>query len=264
MKISNPKLVKILQSYVNPVEMAIEFLQHEFRKFFPDQKDEFYLNMDRLIQEFPETRGEETFWFIVAGISEGYALKYVHRRLTDSKYAWSLEKVKLDDLTMTGMSPFMNPILEKASWKPSNFAKIWRENPDLAKAPEAEDMRLYPERDIFPIFVRENKEHKLSVFDGMRRTCMAALRGDSDILAYVGRVVNPKGKPLLNRDKALFLRLMYDEIPKEDLKLLDAIKIVMRAYQKYYRNGLEVVENVMHKWKKDPKLVKVAEEILKS
>ena len=263
MKISNPKQIKLLRSKVDPVEIAIEYLQHEFRKFFPDQSKNFYLKMDLLISKFPESRGEETFWFIVAGISEGYSLKYVYRRLTDSKYIWSLERIKLDDITMTPMSPFMNPILEKAGWKPSNFAKIWRENPDLAKAPEAEGMRLYPDRDIFPIFVRENKKHQFSVFDGMRRTCMAALEGKPSILAYVGRVINPKGKTMLNRDKALFLRLMYDEIPKEDHELLDAIKTVMIAYQKYYRNGREVVENVMYKWKKDPKLVKVAEEILK-
>ena len=63
---STPRPERILRTKISPVEIAIEYLQHEFMKLFPDQSNNLYLKMDGLISKFTENRGKETFWFVVA------------------------------------------------------------------------------------------------------------------------------------------------------------------------------------------------------
>jgi hypothetical protein len=91
-------------------------------------------------------------------------------------------------------SPFLDAITEQAEWIPSKFAAIWRDHPEYGNSLDGEGIRAEPHRDHFPVMLRE-KSHCLAVFDGMRRTCVAALDGRPDLLAWVGRIHGPGDEP---------------------------------------------------------------------
>lgn len=256
-----PQPLEVLRRNVQPEEIAIQYLQHELGKLFPDQDRDFQLKMDRQVKSFPRALGEKDFWQLVSGLSEGFKLKWVYRTLTDTSYSWSLERIALDDIQMTGMSPFMDPILRQADWRPSRFAQIWREHPEYAQVPEARGITPNPKRDQYPIILREKDKHLL-VFDGMRRTCLAALENKPDLEAWVGRTTNPNGQMMINPDKVLFLRVLYDEAKDKNPQLLEAIKVVLETYIKEYRNGREVAGYYLSPWGQNPDLVKIVKEIL--
>jgi hypothetical protein len=257
-----PKPLKILREKVLPEEIARQYLKYELRKILGESENKaFWQKIDLSIDTLKEKIGEKDFWQLVSGISEGFKLKWVYRVLTNNLYSWRLESITLDDIRMTGMSPFMNRILEKANWKPSKFAKIWKSNPRFYKLPDGQGIKPQPERDHFPILLHE-QEGQLKVFDGMRRVCLAALEGNKSLDAWVGRIVNPRGKMMINPDKVLFLRVFYDELPRKDRRVLEAIKTILKAYLKFYRNGREVVGQSLYKWREDPKLKGLANEIL--
>ncbi len=249
------KPVKIIQKNIKPVDIALTFLKHEFRKIFSDIEDaDFISKMDNSLDGLIDRLGEEGFWFFVAAISEGFRFKYVFRRLTDTSYNWNLEMVNLKDITMTSMGgTFMNPILEKAKWEPERFAKIWKDHPEYSKnVPYGIGIKKEPRWDFYPILLCEQKGN-LKVFDGMRRTCLAALDGKKQIQAYVGRKKR-KGTLLVNEDKILFLRLLYDESDGKSEELLSAILTVMREYTKNYRNAKDVIKRRLWRWEKDEDL----------
>lgn len=260
-ELKTPEPLAIIRTNVQPEEIAKLYLKLEFRKLFANIQDyKFWKQLDNSIDTIKDRVNENDFWQLISGISEGYKLKWVYRVLTDSVYSWSLERIALDDIRMTGMSPVINPILEKAEWKPKKFAQIWKSNPKYATVPKIQ-LLAEPERDHFPIFLHERDE-QLRVFDGMRRVCLAVIEGRDLMEAYVGRIRNSKGQMMVNADKVLFLRVLYDEAPEKDQKLLDAIVTVFKAYIRYYRNGREVVNNVINKWRQDEELAKIAEKIL--
>lgn len=261
-KKQTPRPIRILRKNVPPGEIAHQYLKHEFRKLFADVKDRnFWKTLDKSLDKLKERIGKDDFWQLLSGVAEGYLQKWVYRVLTDSVYKWRLEEIALDDIRMTGMGPFMDPILEEAGWRPSQFAKIWKSHPKYSQAPEAQGIKPFPERDEDPIFLRE-RDNELRVFDGMRRVCIAVLENRKSLNAFVGRIRNPSGKMMINKDKVLFLRALYDEAPHKDLKLLEAIKTIFKAYIKFYRNGKQVVSFYLKKWQRDPKLRPIAEEIL--
>lgn len=254
--------IKVLRNKVPPEEIALQYLKHEFRKLFTDVEDiDFWKNLDKSLEKLGKRIGKDDFWQLISGVAEGYLQKWIYRVLTDSVYDWTLEEIAIDNIRMTGMSPFMNPILKEAGWKPSRFAKIWKSHPKYSQLPHARGMRSFPERDNNPIFLHE-RDNELRVFDGMRRVCIAALENKKSLKALVGRIRSPSGKMMINKDKVLFLRVLYDEDSDKDPKLLEAIKTIFKAYVKFYRNGREVVGFYLKKWQQDPKLRSVAEEIL--
>lgn len=257
-----PEPLEVIKTNVGPEEIAKLYLKLEFRKLFADVSDQsFWQNLDHSIETIKDRVNEKDFWQLVSGISEGYKLKWVYRVLTDSVYSWSLEKIALDNIRMTGMIPFMDPILEDAGRKPSRFAQIWKANPKYAKQANGLGIKPNPQRDSYPILLHEG-DSQLRVFDGMRRVCVAALEGKEVMEAYVGRIRNPQGQMMINADKVLFLRVLYDEAPEKDPQLLDAIVTIFKAYIRFYRNGREVVDWYLDKWRKEEKLSKIAEEIL--
>lgn len=261
-ELTTPRPLEVIRTNVQPEEIAKLYLKLEFRKLFADVSySSFWQNLDNSVETIKERVNEKDFWQLVAGISEGYKLKWIYRVLTDSVYSWSLERVRLDDIRMTGMSPFMNPILEKAEWRPSKFAQIWKADPKYAKQADGSGIKPNSQRDTYPILLHEG-DSQLRVFDGMRRVCVAALEGKEFMEAYAGRIRDPQGQMMINADKVLFLRVLYDEASEKDPKLLEAIVTVFKAYMRFYRNGREVVDNVLYKWRQDKELAKVAEAIL--
>jgi hypothetical protein len=245
-KSAAPQPIEVIRSGAKPQEIALQYLRHEFIKMFPGQPDAFYEQLAGGVDKFPETLGDDLLWKLLAGIAEGYKFKWTYRILTDDGLAWSLEKVKLDDIRMTGMSPFMDPILVQANWQPSAFANVWNEHPEYAQHPDAAGMKPEPQRDHFPIMLIE-QGGMLKVFDGMRRTSMAALAHQPDMTAWVGRRIKP-GKSKLNADKTLFLFATYSEASTHDPETLEALIGISRMIIREHANGREAVERALQFW----------------
>jgi hypothetical protein len=231
-------------------EIALQYIRHEFIKLFPGKPATFYDELTSGINALPQTLGDGLFWQLLAGIAEAYKFKWIYRFLTDSGLVWRLEKIRLNDIRMTGMSPFMDPILAKSDWQPSTFAKVWTAHPEYAAHPDAAGMKPEPQRDNLPIMLVE-RNHHLQVFDGMRRTCMAALANRSDLLAWVGRRSNP-GKSNMNADRLLFLFADYAESDAQDEQTLQALIGICRMIIREHANGRQVVERALQFWDARP------------
>jgi hypothetical protein len=240
-----PAPLEIIRETV-PQEIALQYIQHELIKLFPDQSENFYEQLAKGVSDLPQLLGDDLLWKLLAGLAEGYKFKWTYRTLTDEGLRWRLEKIKLDDVRMTGMSPFMDPILASANWRPSTFAKVWQAHPEYASHPDAAGMKPEPLRDNFPIMLVE-KDSKLKVFDGMRRTSMAALANKPDITAWVGRRVKP-GKSKLNADKTLFLFATYSESKHHTAEELQALITISRMVIREHSNGRETVERALQFW----------------
>lgn len=92
------------------------------------------------------------------------------------------------------------------------------------------DLKLKPERDQHPVFVFwDPREHTLRLFDGMRRTILAAIQKKKTIKAYVGYPAS-KGKQMVNLDKIQYFKLLFREAKKDPL-----------TYQAFVRCGQEMV-----------------------
>lgn len=255
---ATPAALQVIRK-ATPEEIALQYIRHEFIKLFPGQTDTFYQQMADGVSKLPQMLGEDLFWKLLAGIAEGYKHKWIYRFLTDAGLQWHLEKIALNDMRMTGMSPFMDPILSAAGWQPAAFAKVWREHPEYAAQPEAAGMKPEPLRDIFPIMLVE-KNNRLQVFDGMRRTCMAALAGKQEMAAWVGRRATP-GKSHINTDKTLFLFATYAESDMHDEESLHALIGISKLVIREHANGREAVERALRDWDANPTMQAAAKKV---
>ncbi|HSE61846.1 MAG TPA: hypothetical protein VLA88_06160 [Candidatus Saccharimonadales bacterium] len=256
---STPEALEVLRPEVDPQEIALQYIHHEFIKLFPGQPKNFYDRLAEGASKLPQTIGTSSLWELLAGLAEGYKCKWVYRFLTDSGLQWRLERIALDDIRMTGMSPFMDPILAKANWHPSTFAEVWRSNPGYATQQDAVGMRPEPLRDSLPIMLIE-RNHYLQVFDGMRRTCMAALANKPDMTAWVGRRIQP-GKSRINADKTLFLFATYAESNTHDETSLHALIGISKLVIREHANGREVVERALRFLEAKPAMGEAAKQI---
>lgn len=260
-----PQPLEVIRANVPPQEIACQYLRHEFIKLFPGQSDSFYEAMNQAIDNFPQSLGEKDFWQLVAAISEGLKLKGIYRLLTDTKYTWNLERFGLGDITLTSISPTLDKILKEATWNPVALPQIWESNKNYLAEEGDPGLKPNSEIDNDPIILKlRDRNNQLLVYDGMRRTCLRALAGKPDIIAWVCRVTNQKGKMMINADKVLYTREVYSEDPNKNSLLLDAIVTIMKAYRSNYRNGEELVQRYISPWKEreNHELRKAAEEIL--
>jgi hypothetical protein len=238
--------LEIVRSNVDTQEIALQYVRHEFIKLFPEQSEAFYEQLADGVARLPKHLGDHLFWELVAGLAEGYKYKWIYRILTDDGLVWRLEKIRLNDIHMTGMSQFMDPILREANWQPAEFAKVWNAHPEYAQQPRAAGIKPEPLRDDLPIMLVE-RQGALKVFDGMRRTCMAALAGKSEMTAWVGRRVKP-GKGKLSPDKLLFLFATYSEAGEQDAPTLEALATISRMVVREHTNGEQAVERALQLW----------------
>jgi hypothetical protein len=247
-----PQPIEVVRGNVAPQEIALQYIRHEFIKLFPGQTDEFYEQMASGVTRLPSTIGEDALWKLLAGLAEGYKFKWIYRILTNDGLHWRQERISLHDIRMTGMSPFMDPILAEANWQPADFAKVWRDNPEYASHPDAAGMKPEPLRDHLPIMLIE-QNGQLKVFDGMRRTCMAALANKPELTAWVGRRTKP-GKGKLNADKTLFLFATYSESETKKPEDLQGLIAVSQMVIREHSNGREVVERALQFWDGRPEM----------
>lgn len=253
-----PQPIQVIRQPVAPQEIALTFLMREMFKLYPAASAAFDEVIAHKIDGLPERLGQEKFWRLIAGLSEGYMLKGIYRLLTNSKFSWQLEEIRMDDVTMTGMGGVLDELLAAADWTPSQFADVWKAQPQSFK--DEEGLDPHPRRDHTPIVLYE-QDGNLRVMDGMRRTCVAAIQRQDSIQAYVGRITNPGGQSMISPDKVMYTMLLYDEVDHKPPGLLDAIKTILITYKKNYRNGPEVVNELVSPWLEDPEYADVAREI---
>ena len=248
----------------NALIIAKQYLKHEFRKIFLDIKDEkFFRKMDKSIENFGKRENENSFWNLVAAISEGWKLKHVFNILSDSKYKWRLERIPTAKIYLTGMSPIMDKnIIKKFNHNPLLFQKAWYADKKMRQEIIKTGFGPYRERDNYPILVYKNGE-TYHVFDGMRRTLLAVINKKRTIKAWVGFKINADGKPLISANRCYFLSNLYNQSKSKDKNLEKAIIRVGKEIIKDYRNGKEIMLNRIIGWSHDRKIKSIFAQMIK-
>ena len=252
-----PKPVRIIRRRVSPLTITNQYLYHEFLKIFWDAKDKvFRQKMKRSLYRMYRRDGTHTYWLLVAAISEGWRLKWVYRLLSDPGYQWNLETRNINDLTMTGFSPpIVDRLVNRCQYNFYTFADYYRKHPEFFKK-YMPNLKPRPERDHQPIFVYwEPKEKRLKLFDGMRRTVLAAINRKKTIRAYVGYPVR-KGKPMVNLDKLQYFHLLFRGARK-DRATYRAFLRLGREIVRQSSNGRRDFQNWLKPWagKQEKKLI---------
>lgn len=238
------------------------YLRHEFRKIFNDIKDEkFWVEINKSMGTFLKREGDESFWNLLFGISEGWKIKYVAHILSDTRYKWKLQNFSIDKITLSGMSPVIDKYtIIKCDKNPLIFSKTWDKNGKMRKEIKDSGFSEHKERDSDPIFLYQ-KNGKFYVFDGMRRTLLAAIRKDKIIKAWVGYEKNPKGKPMISVSRCLFLADMLKLYP-EDKKLKTSIIKVVKKISEEFNNGRKVFIGRIANWSHDDNIKKTLKETI--
>jgi hypothetical protein len=243
----------------NAEKIAVQYLQHEFRKIIGNAKNKkLWRSIDSALAQLSLRWGESSFWNLVAAISEDWKLKAVFSILSDTKYKWRREKVALEKIVLTGMSPAIDRYtIKKFQRSPIRFREAWIRNEKMRKDILATGFGYHKERDHFPIFLHESDDG-LRVFDGMRRTLLAAIEGKKYLDAWVGRVTNPKGKPLISGGFAyVFSQVYFRALKREGQRINKPFIKVGRIISKEYRNANDVFKNRIARWNQNKEVKKV-------
>ncbi len=243
-----PRPIRTLRNNVSPETIASQFLFHEFLKIFRDIRDPlFRQRIKRSIYRFKKRDGERHYWQLVAAIAEGLRVKWVYRLLTDTSYKWNLEVSAIKNLTMTGFSPLaVDKIIHRCGRDFYRFADYYRAHLHFFKK-YMPNLQPRPERDMHPVFVFwDSGQRRLRLFDGMRRTTLAAIHGKKTIKAFVGYPVR-KGKSMVNDDKIHFFKLLYRNSSK-DAATFRAFTRVGKEIVKQSRNSVEVFTTTLKPW----------------
>lgn len=242
------KPVRTIKRNVRPADIATTYLIHEFLKIFWDVRDlKFRHKLIRSLQRFRQRDGDHTYWLLVAAIAEGWRVKNVYHYLTNPGFNWNLEERKITDLTMTGFNP---PVVDRVIFQCKRdfvkFANYYRAHrPFFSKY--MPNLKPQPYRDRHPIFVLwDAPRRQLRVFDGMRRTTLAAIANKKTIRAYVGYPVRA-GKPMVNLDKIHYLLRLWGEA-KQDNKTREAFIRVCREIVQRTSNGRRRFRLSMKPW----------------
>ncbi|MCL4392319.1 hypothetical protein M1413_03230 [Patescibacteria group bacterium] len=238
--------------------MAIQYLQHEFRKILNGIRDpKTWRLIDREIANFPKTQGGASFWNLVAAISEDWKLKSVFRILSDTRVTWTLQEISLKRIVLTGMSPEIDRYtIARCDGSPKQFLKLWEGNRKARSDILKTGFSKHGERDYYPIFLWEGPDG-LHVFDGMRRMLLAIINRKKTIRAWVGKPSRKKGGPLIANGFAYALSAVYRHAGKRNNALDNAIIEIVKTIKRDYRNGKEVTEKRIAGWSRDEKIKKI-------
>jgi len=262
MKAIAPKPVKTIHRNVSPYVLANQYLYHEFLKIFRDVKDKsFRRKMKRSLYHLRQRDSDHTYWLLVAAIAEGWRVKWVYRVLSNPGYQWNLEVRKIADLTMTGFNPrIVDRLILRSHRNFYQFADYYHRHPEFFKK-YMYNLKPAPERDSHPIFVLwDPKERTLRLFDGMRRTVLAAVAGKKTIKAYVGYPV-AKRKPMVNLDKIYYFKLLFADAKKNKASYKAFVR-VGREMVRQSLNGAKAFRDSLKPWS-DEMSGKLVKDILK-
>jgi hypothetical protein len=237
----------------NAEKMAVQYLQHEFRKILKGiNNPRTWKLIDKEISDFKRKEGEKSFWNLVAAISEDLRLNAIFRVLSDDKFEWRRKRIPIKNLVLTGMSPTINFYTIKYDRDPLKFKEAWFKDGKMRRVITKAGVSPFKEKCIFPIFVYEDKG-KYSVFDGMHRTLIALISNKKEMDAWVGKPKNKNGKPLISRGFAYILSRIYAESERTP-KTEQAMKVILKTIVQNRRNGKEVFRERIAKWSHDKKI----------
>jgi len=252
------KPVKVYKNNVKPEILGNQFIYHEFLKIFRDIKDNtFRRKIRRSVNNFIKRDGQHHYWLLLAALAEGWRVKRVYYILTNPAYIWRLEKRRISDLYMTGFNPYsVDKLIDDCRHDFYKFADYYHKHPNFFRK-YMPNLKPRPERDRHPVFVTwQPNEKRFRLFDGMRRTSLAAIRGDKFINAYVGYPLK-RGRPMINADKIHYFYLIFEKARK-DKKTFEAFTRVGREIIRQFGNGRQFFKTPLKPWanKRDRRLIK--------
>ncbi|MBI3115176.1 MAG: ParB N-terminal domain-containing protein, partial [Candidatus Kerfeldbacteria bacterium] len=183
------------------------------------------------------------------------AMNWIADYVTDPNVRWTRERVRVDDLYLTGTNPTWNPvIIDRCERSPAKLRETIRA--DASVAALFADLKA----DRRPILVRFEKE-KPKVLDGMRRV-IAAIREDWDTIdAYVARHAGP-AQPFCEPHVVYDLLKAYHRgLNRDRASLVTALRFLRGAY-----GNVDVLlrERFVKAWVPDDEIQDIIREVLAS
>lgn len=187
-------------------EIAISYIQHEFRKLFRKIPGEYWTKIDKDISDWiksPELTTPRDFWNGVHGIAMGFKLKIgLIQLITAENIVWKKEKTPLDKFMFGTTNLETNEMGTKrpTANEMKQFFSL-KENQKIKQKYMKLNQKLSAgtaPRDQHPIIaVETSRENKIgfSVHDGTRRLTKAILEDKKTLPAYVGKYNTSKRVP---------------------------------------------------------------------
>lgn len=256
-------------------EIAVRYVQQEFRKLLPQLRDDvLWQSIDEQVQKWYEELSIRNFWNAIHGISMGFRLKSLVPWITSFNVQWSEKEVPLDELWFGGK---FGPIKSLGCSESAKEVKEKLFLPENQKLLEQTRQKLEEEaaktapRDKFPIFVvrkshGDSTEKTLRVVDGNRRLLQAIVNKKDTIGAVVGE---PVGEPALYEHwvpTSLLVDLVFWY--KRQIRAgRETTEVVARAIAQLIRDSsagrIEFAERSIHRDKKlDVQLLEAVAKIL--
>lgn len=186
-------------------EIAVSYIRHELRKYFPSLKDEnAWKNIDSdmasWFEEAPFLFPVRDFWNGFYGILMGFKLLiHLSDFITAENITWKREAVNIKELVFTGFNPteFDVPMVTMAVSEAIDFytkpGNEMRRTEDLAKLQAT--FTKTTNRSDDPVIVTQKRiadKDQMVVYEGNARVYLAVLHGKNTIDAYVGRFADEK------------------------------------------------------------------------
>lgn len=254
-------MAKVLEKNIDPKELAKVFITRELIKLLAENpKDAEWVK--KQVSALEGKIGEEGIWQLLGELDD-FKMKGVWAALTDTGFQWTKEEIALSELTMSGMSQRVDEVMFNVDRDFEKFAEYYHSHPELKK--EFRDLEEKTERDSYPVFVRQSRSYPefMEPIDGMRRTVLAALRGEKTVVAYVGRAVRA-GKPRLQPNKAYFLERLYRKSPNKGEELDKVYEKLLAEIVEHFADGEEVLRKVIGYPARDKKLGDILEKTIRN
>lgn len=238
-------------------EVAVSYIQHEFRKLLLNLPEKYFDGIDRDISGWmtsPEFASPRDFWNLFHGIAMGFKLKIGLIYLaTAENIKWSKKESPVLDLWF-GVEQRETKKVREGRLSAKEVAQFYsrKENEVLKKKFQKLNQKLSnetPPRDQHPIIaIQKEEEGKLvfSVHDGNRRLAKAVLEGKEKILAYLGEYTTKEKFPKnywiptsILMDNLFFAKRAYDQ---KDKKLFN-------HYMKVLKDMLSKSESAVYEMK---------------
>ena len=234
--------------------IAIQYIQHEWRKLFPQLRGkDLWESIDKQIADWYEMLSIRNFWNAIHGITIGFRLTSIVPWITSLNVEWVERDVPFDELYFRGKfgpitsleveTPEFSDSVKKAIFLPKNL-KVLEETKQYFESHKHDT----EPRSGHPIFV-VRKNGKLRVIDGNGRTLKAIAEGKDSIRAFVGE---PKAKPVLYEHwvptsllvDLVFWNECYNQAGRDTTET--TAKMIVELIQDSSAGRIEFAERAMH------------------
>jgi len=215
---------------IERVELACDYLVHEFRKIFPDMnKDEAYKAIKRYAPTKDST--DETirdFWNLFSAMSDGWRLKALHNIVTAENITWSKENISLRLLKPSDPHGWMKELVPRGCTNSYDFQALvsyWQKNESILNEALEESKRERKKRaegdENDPVIARR-VNNLFCVVDGSSRIKVAienwVKKGGTykppKITIWIGWSKAPKGISWTPTSSLFFLKTICGNDPE--------------------------------------------------